>query len=71
MGDWPGREENAPGSGESLRGAGARGGMEETELLLFEWIWGQKLKSSPAGGQQSLFLGVLIYFYVCREGEVF
>lgn len=40
-------------------GAGLRGGLEEAKLLLFEWVWGQKLKSSPAGGQQSLFLGVL------------
>lgn len=33
---------------------------------------GQKLKSSPAGGQQSLCLGVpfLVYFNVYREGEV-
>lgn len=29
------------GSGVPPRGAGPRSGMEETELLLFEWVWGQ------------------------------
>lgn len=52
----PGRR--APASGGTRRAAGLRGGTGRTELLLFEWVWGQKLKSSPAGGQQSLFLGV-------------
>ena len=41
---------------------GLRAGLEEAELLLFEWVWGQKLKSSPAGGQLSLFGGVLHLF---------
>lgn len=54
--DW------ARGPGELPRGGGLRAGLEEAELLLFEWVWGQKLKSSPAGGQQSLFGGVLHLF---------
>lgn len=52
----PGRRARA--SGGTRRAVGLRGGTGRTELLLFEWVWGQKLKSTPAGGQQSLFLGV-------------
>lgn len=58
-GEWV---ERARGSGESPRGVGLRGGLEEEKLLLFEWVWGQKLKSSPAGDQQNLFVGVLDLF---------
>ena len=50
------------GTGEPRGVGGLRVGLEEAELLLFEWVWGQKLKSSPAGGQQSLFGGVLHLF---------
>jgi hypothetical protein len=38
-------------------------GWEAPDRTSFVWMdWGQKLKSSPAGGQQSLFLVVRIYF---------
>lgn len=34
-----GRMEGAQGCGESPRGADLRGGMEDSGLLLFEWVW--------------------------------
>lgn len=31
----------------TARGAGRRSGKEETELLLFEWVWGTKAEELP------------------------